>query len=37
MINPAAWMVPALVAAAGQELLAPFRAAGATSRDRAIR
>lgn len=35
-VNPAIFMIPALMAAAEQKLLAPFRAAGATSPDRAI-
>jgi hypothetical protein len=36
MINPVTFMIPAMLAAAEQELLEPFRAAGATSPDRAV-
>lgn len=35
-VNPVLFMLPAMLAAAEQKRLAPFRAAGATSPDRAI-
>lgn len=36
MANPVLFMLPALMAAAEQKVLAPLRAAGATSPDRAV-
>lgn len=36
MVNPVLFMLPAMVAAAEQKVLAPLREAGATSPDRAV-
>jgi hypothetical protein len=36
MVNPVLFMIPAMVAAAEQKVLAPLRDAGATAPDRAV-